>query len=127
MRQNAGFTLLEVVVAFAILGLSIATLVSTFQIALRRSDHDRRQTEATLIARSVLARVGTEWPLEPGTRNGSWEEFHFRVDQSTTAGGPHRERTTLLPLTVKASISWRDAGNTPIVAISTIKLMRVSP
>lgn len=125
MRRNAGFTLLEVVIAFAILGFSIATLYSTFQIALRRSNHDLRQTEATLLARSVLARVGTEWPVEPGSRDGSWEEFNYRVDQSSPASDPRAPGVALIPLTVKASVFWQDSGNTPIVAISTVKLMRV--
>ena len=72
-RRDAGFTLIEMVIAFAILGLSLSALYATFQSALSRTRHDAHLSEATMLARSVLARAGTEWPMIEGSSQGCVE------------------------------------------------------
>jgi len=69
MRQR-GFTLIEVVVAFAILALSLGALYQSFSVTLRQSQRIEKRELALLEAQSLLARVGKDLPLRAGTTAG---------------------------------------------------------
>lgn len=62
-----GFSLLEVLVALTIFGLSAGTLMNIFGTGIKGTQraHDRRQL--SLVAESVLNDVGAGLPLTPGT------------------------------------------------------------
>jgi general secretion pathway protein I len=66
----AGFTIVEVLAALAILSLSLTLLFSTMSEGFHRQQRARAMTEASLLAQSVLARLGTEQPVKPGLTNG---------------------------------------------------------
>jgi general secretion pathway protein I len=68
--RQAGFTLIEILIAFAILGMASAAVISIFGSDLSRVARAKNERVAALSARSVLALVGSELPLEPGTREG---------------------------------------------------------
>ena len=53
-RFRRGFTLLEVVIAMAILVLSLTTLVGHEGIAIQMSDYSNRMSQATLLAQSKM-------------------------------------------------------------------------
>jgi general secretion pathway protein I len=118
-----GFTLIEMVVAFAILGVSLTALFATFESALSRTARDARFGEATLLAQSMLSRVGTEWPLDRAARGGTWSQFSYEIreqDSQASATLPTRQVTVL--------VSWQDAGNPRSISLSTLKLApRVLP
>lgn len=97
-RAARGFTLLEVLVAFSILSLSLGVLIQIFGSGLHRTALAEEYTLATLHAESLLARFGVEEPLEIGETGGEideryrWralvEEFVDEADQdSGLAGG----------------------------------------
>ena len=58
---SRGFTLLEVLIAIALLGLAIVPLLGTFSQSLRMAESSKRLTQATLIAREMM----TLMELEP--------------------------------------------------------------
>ena len=64
-RESArGFTLLEILVALVIFAIAFAVVAQIMHTALRQSTVARSLTGATLLARSELARVGVEVPVE---------------------------------------------------------------
>ena len=71
---RAGFTLLEVLVAVAVLGLALVSLLGLHVRTLALIDRDQRVTEATLLARALMteAEVGT-FP-DIGVTNGDFDE-----------------------------------------------------
>lgn len=69
-RGQRGFTLLEVLVAFSILGLSLGVLIQAFGGGLRNTALAEEYTLATLHAESLLAGLGVEEPLQPGELAG---------------------------------------------------------
>ena len=81
-KSNAGFTLIEILVAFTILGLAGATIMSILGNGTAKVSRAENERLAILSARSALALVGTEVPLEAGTRKGKmsdggeWTIFH---------------------------------------------------
>ena len=73
MREEAGFTLLEVLVAFAILAVALAGMLQAFGGGLDTVRRTQAANETWSAARSLLERVGTELPLEAGQRSGTDE------------------------------------------------------
>lgn len=70
----AGFSLLEVLVAFVILTLVATSLFRLFAGSLANVGAADEYSRALLVAESVLAEVGGAKPLREGTRTGSVED-----------------------------------------------------
>jgi len=116
-HQERGFTLIEMVVAFAILGLTLTALFAAFENALSRTSHDSRLAEATLLAQSTLARIGSEWPVGSGEHSGTWNEFSFATQedaQSKDAPLPTRR--------VSVRVRWLEGRNPRSIDISALRL-----
>jgi general secretion pathway protein I len=121
-RTASGFTLIEMVIAFAILGLSLSALYATFQSALSRTGHDARLSEATLLARSILARAGTEWPLSEGSSQGEWSEFAYELDEHKQVAPANEVPFTLPVVKVTATVTWAEFSGKRSFSLSTLKL-----
>jgi general secretion pathway protein I len=79
--RQRGFSLLEVVVALAILGLLLVTLADSVRGGLLGGAKAASVEMLLAEAESRLALVGTaELPLEPGTRQGSDGDLRWRLD-----------------------------------------------
>lgn len=74
----SGFTLIEVLVAVAILGISLALLLSGFSTSLERMRQTRAETLALALAQSLLDRIGPEIPLERGKKKGTSKDGEQR-------------------------------------------------
>ena len=70
-RSAAGFTLIEIVVAFAVLSVVLTALLQVFQQGLGSLDSAQRHSEAVLLAQSKLDEFSTVETLEPGRFEGS--------------------------------------------------------
>jgi general secretion pathway protein I len=128
MRRQRGFTLIEMVIAFAILGIALTVLFGAFESSLTRSRHDAHLNEGTLIAQSLLDRIGTEWPLGTPSRAGEWEGYSYQVDQQPTLPDDGQASYTLPTVKVTASVSWPESAEKRTIIISTLKLLpRVRP
>lgn len=69
-RGTRGFTLLEVVVALIIFALVFGALTQILATGFRQSRAAERVIRTTLIAESMLERIGNEFALEPGSFGG---------------------------------------------------------
>jgi general secretion pathway protein I len=118
----SGFTLIEMVIAFAILGLSLSALYATFQSALSRTGHDAHLSEATLLARSLLARVGTEWPLTEGSSHGDWSEYTYELSEHKSVAPANEVPFTVPAVQVSATVTWVEFAGKRSFSLSTLKL-----
>jgi general secretion pathway protein I len=96
-RRQAGFTLIEVIIAFALLALALTLLLGSLSGAakqIRRADDSGR---ATLHAQSLLAQVGAGEALLPGREQGEFDNGRYRwtLDISPYAD-PLKRATPLL-------------------------------
>ncbi len=73
-RHSSGFTVLEVIVAFVIIALTLAAVMEIFSGGFRNTVTSKAYLRALAHAESELARVGADVPLVPGTRDGRTED-----------------------------------------------------
>ena len=103
----AGFTLLEALIAFAILALALTALLQGAVSGLRTTQAAGRTEEALARARSRLAALEAA-PIAPGDQrgeDGGGFAWRTRIAPTETAGG-------LTLYAVSVSIGWQD-GSTP--------------
>jgi general secretion pathway protein I len=75
MRQSQrGFSLLEILVAFTILALSLGVLMQIFSGSLRNTELSHDQAQAVALAQSLLASAGVEAPLAAGESAGTLDD-----------------------------------------------------
>jgi general secretion pathway protein I len=81
VARQGGFSLLEVVVAFAILALILGLLIQVFSRAITTTALSGDYSRAATLAEERLNAVGTEIPLEIGSYQGETDGgFAWRVD-----------------------------------------------
>ena len=73
-----GYTLIEVIVAFAILALGLTLLLGTLSGAARQVRWADEAGRASLHAQSLLDTVGVGEALRPGHRDGRFEDGRYR-------------------------------------------------
>jgi general secretion pathway protein I len=106
MRRERGFTLLEVIVAFAILTLSLAAVYEVYAASARRSAHLADRTPAIALAESLLAE-GTVAPLNASAeRSGAVGAYRWTL--RTTPVDPE-VKSSLPVVSVKVDVSWGSA------------------
>ncbi|MBN2886183.1 MAG: type II secretion system protein [Chromatiaceae bacterium] len=122
-RGERGFSLLEVLVAFAILAVSLGVLLQIFSRASLTTATAAQYSRAVALAESRLAAVGVEIPLEEGRFGGEadetfvWELSLFPLDSSTIA-----IETSWVPWQVNASVLWREGAQARRLTLSSLRL-----
>ena len=122
--RAAGFSLLEILVAFVGIAMLLGVLVQLFENGLDTVRIGERYTRATVIAQSQLAVAGIEQPLEEGVTSGMADEgFHWRM---TVTGYSDEQMSAaqhlVRPLTVQVEVSWEEDGEPRMVSLTTIRL-----
>ena len=109
----AGYSLLEVLVAFALLAAALTVLLSALSTASRQVRLGEDAGRARLHAQSLLATLGTEPPLRVGTQQGQWEQGRYRwqlqVEPWQEAGASADAAGSVL-LQIQLQVRWGDAG-----------------
>ena len=77
-RRARGFTLIEVIVAFAILALGLTILLGILSGATKQVRWADDAGRAALHAQSLLAQQGVAVPLAPGRSEGEFEAGRYR-------------------------------------------------
>lgn len=78
MKRQRGYSLIEVIVAFALLALAMTLLLGSLSGAARQVRMADGYGRAALHAQSLLAAAGIEAPLAPGRQQGEWEQGRYR-------------------------------------------------
>lgn len=124
-RGAAGFTLLEVLVAFAVLAVALGAAMEVFSTGLRSARAAHTHTIATLLAESRLESVGVEDPLTEGESSGEWDNgYRWRVEVLPYAPNDEALETPTLPDAFAVTVTvWRgDAGKAGSVTLTTLRL-----
>jgi len=128
--QTPGFTLLEVLIAVVILGLSVTTILQQFSVALRGGSASQDTCRAVLYAKQKLEELKTAEAGELASESGSFDDgfaWETRIEPYTLAELPGEEvaeqlRYELVQLT--ARVSWQSGVQQKRVELSTLKLVK---
>jgi len=122
--RQSGFTLLEVVVALAILSLSLGTLVQIFGGSARNAVAIDQYSRTVLVAESQLAMVGDGGALDSGTQEGDAAGYRWRrTVEPYTEGRWSSAAWPIRPYRVSVEVR-SGAGRGPQVRLETIRLGR---
>jgi len=130
--RQRGFTLIEIVVAFAImaLGLGIAMQIATG--AMRNARQAATRTDAALYAQSLLDTVGVGERLEEGTSNGEFgDDFHWTLlaepyeIETETPLEPGMSPVQLYRL--QLDVSWEQGGREQEARFVTLRALTPDP
>ncbi len=124
MRRQAGFSLLEVVVAFSILAFSLGVLYQAFGRGLGNLALSGRHGRAVVLAESILARHAGARPLREGRTEGSDGPFRWRVEVAPHDGGATGLRL-FRPYRLEVTVSWEENGRIRSHALQTLRLGRL--
>jgi type II secretory pathway pseudopilin PulG len=106
---SAGFTLLEILVAFTLLALAMGIVLQVFSRGVNGADLADRYAKAAMLAESKLATVGVEEVLAEGDYNGQFDE-NFAWTMSVRAYVSAAEPPTPSTLEVNALANAQATG-----------------
>ena len=129
---SAGFTLLEILVALALLGLTIGAIAGVLGNSARGyAAADNVQTALSL-AEDKLQSAGVTEPLRAGRTEGRFDQrFSWRVsvttyqDKPPAASGGNAPPDGFGLFHVEVTVGWRDGVRESQIALSTIRLAPV--
>ncbi|MGH6943465.1 MAG: type IV pilus modification PilV family protein [Geminicoccaceae bacterium] len=119
--EGRGFTLLEVLVALVIFALAFGVFAQIVQTGLRQSASADAISAATLLARSQLARVGVELPLEVGDTAGEAEDG-LRWHTEIRLAEPPPEQSDLAAYLVRVTVAWSESRREREVTLTTLQV-----
>src|ERR1700682_1534177 len=123
MRRDRGFTLVEVVVAIAILALMAGVIFRVNSDSIRNIHRADALADASALAQSLVAKVGIEIPLREGeTRGQSGAGLQWRMQMKRYGDAADRAQWPLAAYTVTAEVTLRGGPETQPVALMTLRL-----
>lgn len=118
-RKDAGFSLIEVLVALTIGAIVVATTISTMSLGVTRTIAGQTELAATSYARSLMARwsVGELKALEGGDNRFDWTitTSPFGAMEDAVAGGVRQ---------VSVRVSWNDNGKQREFVLNSLERRR---
>ncbi|WP_305806204.1 prepilin-type N-terminal cleavage/methylation domain-containing protein [Stenotrophomonas sp. YIM B06876] len=110
MKRQRGFSLIEVIVAFALLAVALTLLLGSLSGAARQVRQADDYSRAALHAQSLLAQVGVDQPLQAGQHEGQWEQGRYRWRLELAPFSEPRAPTTAPPalMHLTLQVRWGD-------------------
>jgi len=122
-RGEAGFTLVEIAVALAVLSVCLGVLLSTISNGVRRTAEAERAAEAGSLAQSLLAKVGSELPIREGEAAGQFADgLRWRVRMERYGDAADRQQWPVSAYRISAEVSWGHDIQDHLVVLTTLRL-----
>ncbi len=125
MKAQRGFTLLEILLAFVLLGLVGGLLLQTFQGGLRNVRSSTELSHAALLARSKLTELQAIANPRPGSSSGAFGDgyaWQLELTPYRSEDGTALPDTDLLALKAVLGITWGDPADGNSYQVSTLLL-----
>ncbi|MDD5265660.1 MAG: type II secretion system protein [Methylococcales bacterium] len=128
LNKQKGFSLLEILIAFSILAISLGILLKIFSAGVNTAIVAEDYTAAVQIAEGLLAKTSVETTLQPGQDSGlENEKYHWLVEVSPFMFNPENVDTTTIKTAlfkIRVIVNWGDDNdNNREVKLTTLKLV----
>lgn len=129
-NKQKGFSLLEILIAFSILALSLGILLKIFSAGVNSAVVAEDYTAAIQIAQSLIAKTGIETPLQAGQESGlENEKYQWLLDVSPFEFNPEKVDSTAITTAlfkVKVIVNWGGDENTNDrqIELTTLRLIK---
>lgn len=115
LQNNRGFTLLEVMIALAIVSIALVVMLGLTQRNILVSDRLHQMTRATLLAKQKMAEIETGATTELSRNQGEFpapnQRFNWRASYSPTPISGIEQ--------IDLSVLWGDEKNNELVTITS--------
>jgi general secretion pathway protein I len=122
---EAGFTLIEILVATAIAALALVALLESFSSGLSTVSRLGARDRAAMLAQSVLDAAGTRELLTEGVETGrTVEGVVWRTTSRRRYDLIYSDPAKMLvvPYEVEVEVAWRDGRRSRLLTLRTIRL-----
>jgi general secretion pathway protein I len=128
--KNRGFTLIEIVVAMAILGVGLIAIIELFSGGLRLGRTSEEYTKAVGLARMKMEEFALRDHLEEGNEGGDFDrDFRWQVGVKKVDLLPAEKFAEFRPpvefYQIKVDIIWRSGSRERSAGIETYKTLKV--
>lgn len=130
VNKQQGFSLLEILIAFSILALSLGILLKIFSGGVNTAVVAEEYSTAVQIAESLMAAAGVEKPLQAGQESGlENDKYDWLVEVSPFQFNPENvglETMTVALFKIKVTVRWGDDnadGDGRQIALTRLKLI----
>ncbi|HEY0523918.1 MAG TPA: prepilin-type N-terminal cleavage/methylation domain-containing protein [Stellaceae bacterium] len=130
---EAGFTLIEIIVAFTVTALILGGLYQLFSTGVRAGTDAASYGEAVMIAESTLDTLGIVGPLVPGEvrdvvggRFARLAVVRLRPDLAERAADNAAAAAPTL-YQIDVEVTWTEARRTRSVSLTTLRVMPPAP
>lgn len=130
--QPDGFTLLETLVALAILGMALGSSISVFSDSLSRSRHAAMEAEAAGIAQAVLDQIGDTIPTKKSPIksedaqlkmvSGMDPKFRWRVDLEPYNLKKLGDDTAVKAAYVVVEVAWYESQHPWFLTVRSLRV-----
>lgn len=123
MNKNKGFSLLEILVAFTIMAVSLGIVLKIFSSGVNTAIISEDYIIATQIAESLMAKTGIEEPLSIGEKSGTeGGKYQWRVTVEQYNKPDIEEESETELLNVQVIVTWgNEQQYARTVELNTIK------
>lgn len=123
-ESNGGFTLLEVLVALAILSIAMVALYGVMGDAAYRLAQAQLESVAVALARSKLEEVGaTIAPVVGDTSGASAGGYEWQVSIALHGTPEDRVAWPAALIDVSVMVAWQEAGRRKSIKVHTLKVL----
>jgi len=126
--DGAGFTLLEVLIAFTVASFLLVAVLRALTLGLDGSQRSEAYTRATILAESTLEAMGVTAPLRDGDE-AELQKGPFHISASVRRYSdpslPQGPAQYLVLYRVSATVSWRERRQERSVSLETLRLAPV--
>lgn len=115
-RREAGFTLIEVMIAILLTALTVIGVLGLYRVETRASSFSRRETEAAVLAQDKLEELRAQATLSGGTDNPVDQLSGSSIFTRSWSIAPNGSNPSISDINV--TVSWDDDGTTRSVTVT---------